>query len=387
MKENLLIVHGGGPTAVINASLYGAVEEARRSGQVGRILAAKNGTGGLLKEEFIDLTDVPEEKLRLLLQTPGSAIGTSRDQLEQPEYEAMARILEKHDIHKVLMNGGNGTMDTCGKLYKTCKAMGNDILVMGIPKTMDNDLAITDHAPGYGSAARYVAESTKELVQDVKGLPIHVVVLEVSGRNAGWITAASALAADGNGEGPDLIYLPERPFDEDRFISDVKRLLEKKKGIVVVASEGLKDKDGNPIVEPIFKVGRSTYFGDVGTHLANVVIRRLGYKARGEKPGLLGRCSILMQSTVDREEARLAGELACQALLRGETGKMVGFKRISTEPYQVEPILIDIDEVMLHEKTLPDEFINADGNGVTEAFKTWARPLIGQGLDEMISFN
>ncbi len=387
MGKNLLIVHGGGPTAVINASLYGAVEEAKKHPEVEHIYAAKNGTGGLLKGEIIDLTNEPEEKLALLLQTPGSAIGTSRDALEAPEYEKMAQILKEKEISCVLMNGGNGTMDTCGKLYKACQAAGGDVRVMGIPKTMDNDIAITDHSPGYGSAALYMAQSTAELCADVKGLAIHVVVLEASGRNAGWITAASALAADQGGDGPDLIYLPERPFDEDQFVADVEELLKKKKGIVVVASEGLHDKDGKPIVEPIFKVGRATYFGDVGTHLAGVVIKRLGYKARGEKPGLLGRCSIYMQSKVDRDEAQLAGEIACREVLKGTTGKMVAFKRISTEPYKVEPFLVDIDEVMMYERTMPDEFINEKGNGVTEAFKEWARPLLGEEIRKMVSFN
>ncbi len=387
MGKNLLIVHGGGPTAVINASLYGAVEEAKKHPEVEHIYAAKNGTGGLLKGEIIDLTNEPEEKLALLLQTPGSAIGTSRDALEAPEYEKMAQILKEKEISCVLMNGGNGTMDTCGKLYKACQAAGGDVRVMGIPKTMDNDIAITDHSPGYGSAALYMAQSTAELCADVKGLAIHVVVLEASGRNAGWITAASSLAADQGGDGPDLIYLPERPFDEDQFVADVEELLKKKKGIVVVASEGLHDKDGKPIVEPIFKVGRATYFGDVGTHLAGVVIKRLGYKARGEKPGLLGRCSIYMQSKVDRDEAQLAGEIACREVLKGTTGKMVAFKRISTEPYKVEPFLVDIDEVMMYERTMPDEFINEKGNGVTEAFKEWARPLLGEEIRKMVSFN
>ena len=387
MGKNLLIVHGGGPTAVINASLYGAVEQAKKHPEVEHIYAAKNGTGGLLKGEIIDLTNEPEEKLALLLQTPGSAIGTSRDALEAPEYEKMAQILKEKEISCVLMNGGNGTMDTCGKLYKACQAAGGDVRVMGIPKTMDNDIAITDHSPGYGSAALYMAQSTAELCADVKGLAIHVVVLEASGRNAGWITAASALAADQGGDGPDLIYLPERPFDEDQFVADVEELLKKKKGIVVVASEGLHDKDGKPIVEPIFKVGRATYFGDVGTHLAGVVIKRLGYKARGEKPGLLGRCSIYMQSKVDRDEAQLAGEIACREVLKGTTGKMVAFKRISTEPYKVEPFLVDIDEVMMYERTMPDEFINEKGNGVTEAFKEWARPLLGEEIRKMVSFN
>lgn len=386
-KDNLLIVHGGGPTAVINASLYGAVSEAKNSGMLHHIYGAKDGTGGLLKGNLLELEQVPDEKLKLLLQTPGSAIGTSRDQLEQPEYDRMADILKENNIRYVLFNGGNGTMDTCGKLCRTCQAKGMDIRVMGIPKTMDNDIAITDHSPGFGSAARFIAQSVKELCADVKGLAIHVVVVEASGRNAGWITAASALADDGNGLGPDLIYLPERPFDEDRFVEDVRRLLEKKTGIVVVASEGLKDAQGDPVVEPIFRVGRATYFGDVSSHLANVIIRRLGYKARGEKPGLLGRASILLQSPVDREEAELAGRVACRATLEGESGKMVAFRRLSDSPYKIEPFLVDIDEVMLYERTMPDEFINAEENGVTDAFKAWCRPLLGQELSSMITFN
>ncbi len=387
MEENLLIVHGGGPTAVLNASLYGAVREAKKQEGICHIYAARNGTGGLLKKDFIELENVPEEKLRLLLQTPGSAIGTSRDELEQGEYERMADILAEKNIRYVLFNGGNGTMDTCGKLYKTCQAKGLDVKVMGIPKTMDNDIAVTDHSPGFGSAARYIAQSVREVCADVKGLPIHVVVVEASGRNAGWITAASALAGDGDGLGPDLIYLPERPFDEDAFVEDVRKLLEKKSGIVVVASEGLKDAAGEPVVEPIFKVGRSTYFGDVSSHLANVVIRRLGYKARGEKPGLLGRASVALQSPVDRDEAELAGRLACKAAFDGESGKMVAFRRVSTEPYKAKPFLADIDKVMLLERTMPDEYINAEGNGVTEEFKEWCRPLIGGELPEMVSYN
>ena len=331
MKKNLLVIHGGGPTAVINSSLYGAGMEARQSGKVDRILAARYGTGGLMKEEFIDLTDVSEERLSALRETPGSAIGTSRDQLEEAEYERMTEVCVKHNIGYILFNGGNGTMDTCGKMFRMCEKKGLDIKVMGIPKTTDNDIAVTDHSPGFGSAARFIAQSTKELIADVRGLAIHVVVLEASGRNAGWITAASAMAEDEDGLKPDLIYLPEIPFDEDKYIRDIEELLKTKTGIVVVASEGLKDKDGNPVVKPIFKVGRSTYFGDVSAHLANLVIQRLGYKARGEKPGLLGRASIPLQSITDREEAEEAGRAACRAVLAGESGKMAAFRRISTE--------------------------------------------------------
>lgn len=386
MAENLLIVHGGGPTAVMNGSLYGAIKEAKKSDKIRHIYGANNGTGGFLKKDFLELENVPEEKLKLLLQTPGTAIGTSRDPIEQEHYEKMADILEEENIKYVLFNGGNGTMDTCGKLHKTCQKRNLDVKVMGIPKTTDNDIAVTDHSPGFGSAARYMAACTQELAADVRSLPIHVVVMEASGRNAGWITASSALAGE-KGYAPDLIYLPERAFDEDKFIEDVRKLLEKKTGILVVASEGLTDKEGKPIVKPVFKTERATYFGDVSSHLANLVIQKLGYKARGEKPGLLGRASIFMQSQVDIEEAQLAGEMACRAALNGESGKMVAFSRVSENLYEMKPFLVDIDEVMMYERKMPDEFINEEGNGVTQAFLDWCRPLIGEELPDMISFN
>lgn len=387
MKNNLLIVHGGGPTAVINSSLYGAVSQAVESQAFEHVYAAKNGTGGLLKHQLIELEGVPEERFRLLKQTPGSAIGTSRDALEREEYERMAEILLAENISCVLFNGGNGTMDTCGKMYKLCQEKHFPIRVMGIPKTTDNDLAITDHSPGFGSAARFIAQSTKELCADVQGLPIHVVIMEASGRNAGWITAASSLADDGDGFAPDLIYLPERNFSEEDFLHDIEEKLKVKKGIVVVCSEGLHDAAGNPIVKPIFKSGRSTYFGDISSHLANLVIQKLGYKARGEKPGLLGRASIALQSHVDVEEAELAGREACKSVLQGDTGKMIAFRRVSSDPYQMETFAVSIDEVMLNERKMPDSFINEAGNGITEAFKEWCQPLIGGPLDPMISFN
>lgn len=382
MAGNLIIIHGGGPTAVINASLYGAIRQAQNSPEVDRVLVAIGGTGGLLKEQIKDVTDYPDEALRGLLSSPASAIGTSRDALEKPEYAAMVPILEKHNIRYVLMNGGNGTMDTCGKLYAQCTDKG--IRVIGIPKTMDNDLAVTDHAPGFGSAARYVAGSTAELCCDVEGLPIHVVVLETSGRNAGWLTAAASLATDSYAHGPDLIYLPERDFDQEAFLRDVKKLIAEKGHGVVVASEGLHYAGGTPIVEPIFTVGRATYFGDVGSHLANLIIKELGYKARAEKPGLLGRASMLWQSETDRQEAEACGRAAVDAATAGESGKMVALRRIPGEEYRCETFLVDIQEVMMTERKLPDEFINAEGNGVTEAFRQWCRPLLGSPLPRLM---
>ena len=386
MGKKMLMIHGGGPTAVMNASLYGAVIEAKKHQDV-EIYAAIGGTGGVLRERLRSLNDVPQEELALLLTTPGSAIGTSRDPLEEKDYERMARVLRRHGITHVLCNGGNGSMEMCGKLHTACQKDGYDIGVMGIPKTMDNDLAETDHSPGFGSAARYIARSVQELCADVKGLPIHVVILETCGRNAGWVTAASALARKNPGDGPDLIYLPERPFVEEEFLQDVAQLIEKKKGGVVVVSEGLTTPEGKNIVPPILQVGRSVYYGDVSAYLAGLVVQKLGYKARSEKPGLLGRSSISLQSPVDREEARMTGEMACRAVLAGETGKMVAIRRLSSAPYKVELYLAEIEQVMLTEYKMPDSFINDRGNDVTDAFVQWCAPLLGDDLPQMISWN
>lgn len=385
MGDNLLILHGGGPTAVMNASLYGAVQAAKEDARVGRILAAEGGSGGLLEGRLLDMRRVPDAELERLLYTPGSAIGTSRDSLREPEYRQLAQKMEELQVGWLLCNGGNGTMDTCGKIYEACRQRGVDLRVIGIPKTMDNDLAVTDHSPGYGSAARYMAGSVAELSADVQSLPIHIVVLEAMGRNAGWVTAAAALAADSGVPGPDLIYLPEVDFDEQAFLTHVQALIDAKGCGIVVASEGLHDAAGKPIVEPVFQVGRSTYFGDVSAHLAQLITQKLGYKARAEKPGLLGRASTAWQSATDRDEAVLAGRLAVQAALEGHTGKMVSFRRLSTSPYRIQPELVDIRDVMLHEHKMPPEFINQAGNGVTEAFKDWCRPLLGGPLPILAS--
>ncbi len=384
MSGNLIIMHGGGPTAVINASLYGVLSEAKKHVEIEKVYVAIGGTGGFLNESMRDVTNLSEEKLIGLLQSPASAIGTSRDAIEEPEYLAMLALFEKYNIKYVLMNGGNGTMDTCGKLYQYCTKRGNNVKVIGIPKTMDNDLAITDHAPGFGSAARYMAGSIAEICCDVASLPLHIVVVEALGRNAGWVTAAAALAEDSYGTGPDLIYLPEVAFDEAAFLADVKNLIDTKGYGVVVASEGLHYADGTPIVKPVFKTERATYFGDVSSHLANLIIQKLNYKARSEKPGLLGRASIAWQSDTDRKEAVLCGKVALCEILKGNSGKMVALQRSEGDRYEIEPVLVDIEQVMMTEKTLPTEYINAAGNGVTKAFQDWARPLLGEPLPRLM---
>ena len=381
--KNLLFLHGGGPTAVLNASLYGAVDEAKKHPSVGKILAARGGSGGLLRRSLIDLRAVPDNRLRLLPFTPGSAIGSSRDHLEEPEYREIARLLREEGIDCLLPGGGNGSMDTAGKIWRACREMGFDIQVVGIPKTMDNDIAVTDHAPGYGSAARFIAGSARELAADIRSLPIHVVILETSGRNAGWVAAASALADQGDGLGPDLILLPERPFSKERFLQAVEGKLKEKSGLLVVASEGLRDEKGEPVAEPAFTAGRDVYFGDVGGALAGMVQRELGYKTGAEKPGLLGRASAAWQSGTDREEAVAIGRFAVRAALAGESGKMAAIRRLPGEGYQTELFLTPFESVMLHEKKLPEGYISPDGFGVTESFKRYALPLTGGALPEM----
>lgn len=387
MKDNVLVVHGGGPTAVMNASLYGVIQEAKAQGDIGAVYGSIGGMEGIIRERLLNLMELEEDEAALLLQTPGSAIGSSRYPVAEDEYQKIPAILEKYRIRYLLPNGGNGTMDTCGKIYQACLKAGYEkIKVVGIPKTIDNDIAITDHTPGFGSAARYLAATVKEVAADVKALPIHVCVIEALGRNAGWITASSALAREKEGDAPHLIYTPERPFDEERFLKDVEELYHRLGGVVVVASEGLKKEDGQPIVESIFQTDRAVYYGDVSSHLANLIVKRLGIKARSEKPGLCGRSSIPWQSQVDREEALLAGREALRLAIEGHTGVMVGFLREETPDgvYKMRMIEIPIEQVMLLEKTLPDKFINERGNDVTEEFVKWCRPLLGTGLPRFI---
>lgn len=390
-KMNLLIVHGGAPTAVLNASLYGALMAGLASPWVDKVFGARFGTEGLLKGDLIDLTLLGESSRDQLPHTPGTAIGTSRTHLEPQDYLEMARQCHRFQIGYVLFSGGNGTMEACARLADAAETIKNDfdtpysLLVAGIPKTIDNDLALTDHSPGFGSAARYIAQTIREIATDVLSLPLHVCIVEVMGRNAGWLTAAAALARTSGNPAPHLIYLPERPFVEAEFLADVRACHEQYGGVVVAVSEGLHLENGQPIVPPIFKTDRSVYFGDVSAYLAELVIKKLGIKARSEKPGIAGRSSIALQSAVDREEAVLAGRVAAQAVLGGASKVMVGFNRLSTSPYKIEPVLLPIDQIKLTERLMPDDYINERGNDVTDAFCDWCRPLLGEALPEFIS--
>jgi len=258
--------------------------------------------------------------------------------------------------------------------------------VAGIPKTMDNDVAVTDHAPGFASAARFMAGTVREICADVRSLPIHVCVVEAMGRNAGWVTGAAALARQNEEIGPDLIYLPERDFSEEAFLRDVEKHWANGKGVVAVVSEGIHGPDGKSPVPPIFQTGRSVYFGDVSAYLAQLVVKELGIKARSEKPGLAGRASIHWRSDVDCREAEEAGRAAVQAVLADKSGVMPAIRRISNDPYVSEPFLVPIEDVMLTEQTMPENYINKAGNGITQAYIDWLNPLMGQPLPEFVTF-
>ena len=373
--RNIVFIHGGGPTAVINASLAGSLRELREEGFDGKVYGARFGVAGLLKRDMIDLGALSGEDLDALERTPGSAIGTGRDHLEPDDYLRLRNALSELDAAYCVMTGGNGTMDTCRKLAFACDSAG--ITVTGTPKTMDNDLSVTDHSPGFGSAARYLAASVREVVEDVNGLPIHAVVIEAFGRDAGWVTASSALSRLFGSAGPDMILPPEVPFDEECFLDRVMAIHKEKGGLVIVASEGLRYSDGTPIVEPIFQTDRSVYFGDVSSHLASIIVKKLGIKARSEKPGILGRASIAWQSDIDRAEAVECGRASVRAALSGRTASMSIIRRTSDDPYRTESAVKDISDEILEARTLPASYYDAENYDVRKEFLDYAAPLTG----------
>ena len=389
MSQNVLVVHGGGPTAVINASLYGVIEEAKRNPEVGKVYGAIGGTGAIFSETFIDLTSFDDEKLKLLLHTPASAIGSSRYPLYEKDYEKMVDIFKKHDIKYVLLNGGNGTMDACGHIYEVCK--DQDIKVVGIPKTIDNDIAMTDHSPGYGSAARFIAASTQEVGEDVKSLPIHVCIMEAMGRNAGWLTGSTALSQGEDCEGPDLIYLPELPFDLQLFGEKIRQLLQEKTSIVVAVSEGIRTADGTYVCE----LGNSIDFVDAFGHkqlqgtaayLAGFLGAEIGCKTRSVEFSTLQRSASHMASRVDIEEAFMVGGAAVKAADEGYNGNMVVIDRVSDDPYMSSAGIYDVHRIANEEKLVPREWVNKEGNYVTKDFIDYVKPLI-QGDYQPIMVN
>ena len=377
LKGNMLIAQGGGPTPVINSSLLGAVREAKRHPEaIETIYGARYGAEGILAGDLIDLGAVPAEKLDLLARTPASAIGSCRRKLTDADYPAVLECFKKFNIRYFFYNGGNDSMDTCNKVYNLAVKSGYELHVIGIPKTIDNDLAVTDHCPGFGSAAKYAAASALELAQDAAALPIHVVVMEMMGRNAGWITAASALFTKLM-PCEHLVYLPETDFNKDEFLAAVKEKWAKGRGLLVTVSEGIHYAGGVPVADSgiVDGFGHKVPGGAAQT-LSDMIMQETGIKSRSEKPGLLGRTSVALMSEIDRDEAELAGATAVRAAVGGETGYMVGFKTERGPEYRSETTLVPLAEVANAEKTFPLEWITP--GGVTDEFRSYCLPLIGE---------
>ena len=388
MAKNVMVGQSGGPTSVINASLAGVFKTAKDEG-LGTVYGMRNGIEGLLDERYVDISEHIKNDLdiELLKRTPSSFLGTCRFKLPKadraPElYEKIFAILNKLDVGFFFYIGGNDSMDTIMQLSHYAAKINSPIRFMGVPKTIDNDLACTDHTPGYGSAAKYIATAMKEIIRDAKTYALKsVTVVEIMGRNAGWLTAAAALSRAEDCSGPDLIYLPEVVFDHDRFIERLKSELETKNAIVVAVSEGIKTADGIYVCEANKKSNMTDAFGHkllggTALYLSDYISAELGVKSRGIVLSTLQRCASHLVSRRDITEAYQAGADALVAAMRGETGKMICFKRISDNPYSIVSDIQDINLIANQEKKVPLEWITEDGTYVTSEFLTYARPLI-----------
>jgi len=373
-----LFAHGGGPTPVINASLAGAVAEALRHDCIASIHGALEGMKGLLDEQFIDLAHLPEGTLRAMANAPGSALGSSRLPMDEERFARLLAIIRRHEIRYFFYTGGNGSMGTAMQLARLAEADGLALRVVGIPKTIDNDIAVTDHTPGYPSAARFFALAVRDVGEDNRGLPSPVMVIEVLGRNAGWIAAATALARHREDDSPHLIYLPEVPLQRDRLLADVGRVYRRHGRVLVVVCEGQRDETGaffgNP--DPAMEKGvRDQLPGNLGHMVAKAIWSGLGVRARSEKPGLVGRSFSLSVPEVDRKDAWNCGESAVRAAVDGHSGVMVGLRRV--EGAISETFLIPLPEVAYIERTFPKEWMGPNGEGVTQDFLDYAGPLVG----------
>lgn len=377
----------GGPTSVINASAAGVIQEALKQDCITAVYGAAHGIKGVLEENFFDMSKEDPYELELLKTTPSSALGSVRYKLQNFEeddtdYKRLLEVFKKYNIRYFFYNGGNDSMDTCNKVSKYMQKVGYECRVMGVPKTIDNDLWGTDHCPGYGSAAKYIATSTMEVYHDARVYDTGMItILEIMGRNAGWLTAASALAAY-KGNGPDLIYLPELPFDMDKFLEDTMRIYKENGKVIVAVSEGIKDKDGKYISEYGSDLAKTkdsfghAQLGGLASTLANIVKEKTGAKVRGIEFSLLQRCAAHLGSLTDVNEAYLAGQTAVQLAVEGKTDYMVAFERAEGKEYKCNIKLINLTDVANTEKKIPREWINEAGNGLNQQFIDYALPLI-----------
>ena len=385
LTGSVIIGQSGGPSAVINASAYGVIRTALENENITKVYGAFHGIKGVLNDQLMIMDEEDPKELEHLLYTPSSALGSCRYKIADPDvddtdYKRILEIFQKYNVRYFFYNGGNDSMDTCNKISKYMNRVGYECRVMGVPKTIDNDLAGTDHCPGFASAAKYIATSVMEVSRDCRVYDTGMVtIIECMGRHAGWLTAAAALAGV-KGEGPDLIYLPEVDFNMDAFIADVKRIYAEKKNCIVAVSEGIHYADGTFVSEA--KTSGTDGFGHaqlggLAARLADVVKAATGAKVRPIELSLLQRCAAHCASGTDIAESFLSGKTAVEAAVSGETDKMVGFACTRDENgYQCRPQLFDLSLVANTEKKVLVEWISADGNGVTQDFIDYCLPLI-----------
>ena len=392
MKKNVIVGQSGGPTAVINASLYGVVYEAlNREDTCGTVYGMINGIEGFLNDQIMDMEPLERSgELELIKTTPGSYLGSCRYKLpEDLEDEVYPKLFEKfgqYGIGYFFYIGGNDSMDTVSKLSRYAEKTGSDIRFMGIPKTIDNDLVRTDHTPGFGSAAKYVASTVREIAVDasVYDNKKAVTIVEIMGRHAGWLTAASVLARKFEGDNPVLIYLPETAFDTEKFLDDVRAALEKTSNLVVCISEGINDGNGTFICELASDVGVDNFGHKMltgsGKYLENLVKDRIGVKVRSIELNVCQRCSSAMLSAADQKEAIASGAYGVKCAVEGETGKMIGFSRLPGADYKIDYVAEDVNLICNQEKTVPLEWITGDGSDIGQEFIDYALPLIQGGV-------
>ncbi|HBM85332.1 MAG TPA: 6-phosphofructokinase [Opitutae bacterium] len=383
LEGNCLVAQSGGPTSVINSSLAGVVAEALNHECIGEIYGGQNGILGILNEQLVDLAAESQQTVRALRHTPGAALGTCRFKLKgQQDYDRVLQVFEAHDIRYFFYAGGNDSQDTADKISKLAQERGYDLRVIGIPKTIDNDLVTTDHTPGYGSVIKYIATTVKEIACDNAAMGQYdlVQIIEVMGRSAGWIAAGAALAKprDEPNAAPHLIYLPEVAFSAEKFISDVQHVLQKEKYCVVVVGEGLVDADGNYISTASADADAfgHSQLGGAGEYLRGLVEETLQIKARSVSLGMSQRAAAHCSSQTDNDEAYLAGQAAVEAAIAGETDKMVTLLRGDGETYTCETGLAPLSEIANGVKKLPESWINEDGVSMNFNFYKYALPLI-----------
>ncbi len=385
LKGACIIGQSGGPTAVINASAQGVIQTALASDQITRVLGAAHGIKGVLADQLYDMSQEDPAQLDLLQFTPSSALGSCRYKLADPDvddtdYQRILEVFKKYDVRYFFYNGGNDSMDTCNKISKYMQRVGYPCNIIGVPKTIDNDLFGTDHCPGFASAAKYIATSCMEVYQDARVYDTGMVcIMEIMGRHAGWLAGAAALAT-AYGAGPDLVYLPEVDFDMDKFLADVDRIYKEKGNCMVAVSEGIHYADGTFVSEA--KTSATDGFGHaqlggLAAHLASVVKEKTGAKVRGIELSLLQRCGAHLASETDIEESVMSGKAAVENAVAGITDKMVGFQCTRNNgKYVCKTELLNLTDVANTEKKVPLEWINKEHNGVEQPFIDYVLPLI-----------